>query len=131
MRKDAELHADEDAKKREAVDTRNQAEQAVYQTEKMLKENGDKVSDAKKKPVEDAIAALKEALKGDDTAAIKAKQEALMQAMQGAAEELYSKAGPQGAPGAGPQPGPQPGVGNGSSKKGDDGVVDADFEEVK
>ena len=138
MRKDAELHADEDAKKREAVDTRNQAEQAVYQTEKMLKENGDKVSDAKKKPVEDAIAALKEALKGDDTAAIKAKQEALMQAMQGAAEELYSKAGPQGAPGAGanpfggagPQPGPQPGAGNGGTKK-DDGVVDADFEEVK
>ena len=131
MRKDAELHADEDAKKREAVDTRNQAEQAVYQTEKMLKENGDKVSDAKKKPVEDAIAALKEALKGDDTAAIKAKQEALMQAMQGAAEELYSKAGPQGAPGAGPQPGPQPGAGNGGSTKKDDGVVDADFEEVK
>ena len=55
----------------------------------------------------------------------------LMQAMQGAAEELYSKAGPQGAAGAGPQPGPQPGAAGGSSKKGDDGVVDADFEEVK
>ena len=131
MRKDAELHADEDAKRREAVDARNQAEQAVYQTEKALKENGDKLPGDKKKPVEDAIAALKEALKGDDTAAIKAKQDALMQAMQGAAEALYAKAGPQGAPGAGPQPGPQPGAAGGSSKKGDDGVVDADFEEVK
>ena len=126
MRKDAELHADEDAKKREAVDTRNQAEQAVYQVEKALKENGEKLSADKKKPVEDAVAALKEALKGDNTDEIKAKQEALMTAMQGAAEELYSKNGPQGAPNAGP--GPQPGPDAG---KKDDGVQDADFEDVK
>ncbi len=127
MRRDAELHADEDAKKREAVDTKNQAEQAVYQVEKALKDAGDKVSADEKKPVEAALEDLKSAIKSDDTAAMKAKQEALMQSMQSIAQKLYANAAPDGAaPGAGPKPGPNPSASSANSA--DDGVVDVDAE---
>jgi molecular chaperone DnaK len=125
---DAEMHADEDSKKREEVDARNQAESMIYQVEKSLKDAGDKVSADKKAPVESAIEDLRKALKGDDTAEIKAKQEALTTAMNAIAEELYANHGPaEGAPGAAPPP-PQQDSGSSSSKKNDDNVVDADFE---
>jgi molecular chaperone DnaK len=130
MRKDAELHADEDAKRREAVETRNQADNLVYQTEKLLKENGDKVAAERKAPVEQAIASLKEALKGDDTERIKKAQEALTQAMQAVAQDLYAKPGEGGAPadaaGAGASDDQQSAEAD-SGAKGADDVIDADF----
>ena len=138
MVKDAEAHADEDAKQREAVDERNKAESLVYQVEKALKDAGDKLPADKKKPVEDAVSELKDALKGTDTAAIKAKAEALTEAMGKAAETLYGQGGPAGGPngpfpgadaGAGAPPPPPSGDAPKSDKK-DDNVVDADFEIV-
>ena len=132
MRKDAELHAAEDQKRRDAVETRNQAESFAYQTEKMLKDNGDKVPADKKAPIESALNDLREALKGTDDAAIKAKQDALMKAVEPVAQQMYSQQQAQGAAGgqsgAGappPPPPPQGDSGNGGAKK--DNVVDADF----
>ncbi len=127
MRRDAELHAEEDEKRREAVEVRNQADSLVYQTEKLLKENGDKVAADKKAPVEDAIQKLKDALAGDDIERIKREQETLTEAMRSVAEELYAQpeadaadtAG--GATTEGADASGQPG---GSA---DDDVIDADF----
>ncbi|WP_337575777.1 molecular chaperone DnaK [Fournierella sp.] len=122
--REAEQFAAEDKKKREEVDTRNGAEQLVFQTEKTLNELGDKVDASKKAEVESKLNELKEALKGTDTEAIKAKQEAVQKAFYAISEELYKNA--QAAQGA--QPGADAGAaGNG---KPDDGVVDADFKEV-
>ena len=122
--KEAEQYAAEDKKKREEVDIRNGADQMVFQTEKTLNELGDKVDAAKKAEVESKLNELKEALKGTDTEAIKAKQEAVQKAFYAISEELYKNA--QAAQGA--QPGADAGAANGG--KPDDGVVDADFKEV-
>ena len=122
--REAEQFAAEDKKKREEVDTRNGAEQLVFQTEKTLNELGDKVDASKKAEVESKLNELKEALKGTDTEAIKAKQEAVQKAFYAISEELYKNA--QAAQGA--QPGADAGAANGG--KPDDGVVDADFKEV-
>jgi molecular chaperone DnaK len=107
MRKDAELHADEDKQRREEVETRNEADNTVYRTEKMLKDSGDKVSGDTKAKLETAIEAVKEALKGSDTAAIRTALDKLNETVQGASEELYKAAAaqqPQGdAAGAAPQ----------------------------
>ncbi len=105
MVKDAEANAADDKKKREAVDAKNEGDSLVYQTEKSLKEMGDKISAADKGNIESAMNALKEALKGDNTEDIKAKTEALKQASYKIAEEMYkaqAAAGQAGA-GAGPQ----------------------------
>ncbi len=107
MVKDAEAHADEDKKAREAVDVRNEADSLIHGTEKSLSELGDKVGAADKQAIEDATAALKKALEGNDTADIKAKTEALKQASYKIAEELYKQ---QGAAGAQPNAGAQPGA---------------------
>lgn len=130
MVRDAEAHADEDSKKREAVDTRNQAESMVYQVEKALKENGDKIDADKKAKVDAAIEDLKNALKGDDIDAIKAKQEALTNEMNAIAEQMYASQGPAAgaAQDAGTPPPPQNDADASSSKKNDEKVVDADFE---
>jgi molecular chaperone DnaK len=130
MVRDAEAHADEDSKKREAVDTRNQAESMAYQVEKALKENGDKIDADKKAKVEAAIEDLKNALKGDDVDAIKAKQEALTNEMNAVAEQMYASQGAAAGQGAdaGTPPPPQNDADTSSSKKKDDTVVDADFE---
>ena len=130
MRKDAEAHAAEDEKRKEEIDERNQADSAVYQTEKAIKEAGDKIAADKKAPVEKALEELKEALKGNDTAAIKAKREALMSAVQVIGQELYAHAqAAQGAAGANPGAGtpPPPPNGGASSGKKDDDVIDGDF----
>jgi molecular chaperone DnaK len=107
MRKDAELHADEDKQRREEVETRNEADNTVYRTEKMLKDSGDKVSGDTKAKLEIAIEAVKEALKGSETAAIRTALDKLNETVQGASEELYKAAAaqqPQGeAAGAAPQ----------------------------
>jgi molecular chaperone DnaK len=92
MRKDAEAHADEDKAKREEVETRNEADGAVYRSEKMLKDNADKISGDDKSKIEKAVADVKEALKGSDTTAIKSASEKLNEAWQAASAELYKAA---------------------------------------
>ena len=131
MRKDAEMHAAEDAKRHEDAEVRNKADGLAFQVEKTLKDAGDKIPADKKAPVESALNDLKEALKGTDTAAIKAKEEALMKAMEPVAQEMYAHAQASGAqPGAGTPPpgaGTPPPQGDAGSKKGNDDVVDADY----
>ena len=92
MQKEAELHADEDKKAKESIEIRNNADSLAYQSEKQLKELGDKVPADKKQPIEDAIAALREALKGDDNEAIKSKYDDLQNKFQAVSEELYKQA---------------------------------------
>ena len=107
--KEAEQYAAEDKKRREEVDVRNAADQMVYQSEKTLSDAGDKISADEKKPVQEKIDALKEALKGDDVEKIKTAQEELQKSLFAIAEKLYANAAPQGAEGAdaaGAQPGP-------------------------
>jgi len=98
--KEAEQFAAEDAKIKEAVETRNAADQMVYQSEKTLGEMGDKLPADEKAKVQSAIDELKEKLKGDDTAAIKAATEALQQAFYAVSEKLYQQQAPQGDPNA-------------------------------
>jgi molecular chaperone DnaK len=92
MRRDAEAHADEDKKQREAVEARNEADSNVYRSEKMLKDTGDKISAAEKGKIESAITAVKEALKGSDADTIKSASEKLTEAWQAASAELYKAA---------------------------------------
>jgi len=120
--KEAEKFAEEDKKQKEAVDVKNQAENLIYQSEKALSEIGDKVSDTEKQEVNDAIAKLKETVKGDDTDAIKADTEALQQKFYALSEKLYAQQG--GADGA--QAGPDMG---GAGQQGADGFYNADFED--
>jgi len=98
MRKDADLHAEEDKQRREDVETRNEADNAIYRSEKLLKESGDKLGGDKAR-VESAVNAVKEALKGSDAAAIKSASEKLNEAWQAASAELYKSAQAQGQPG--------------------------------
>ena len=131
MVKDAEAHAEEDAKKRESVETHNMAENVVYQTEKLLKEQGEKVPDDKKSGVEAAIEELKTAIKADNTDEIKAKMEALNTQMQAISADLYAQA-PEGAEGG---PAPEGDAGDpeapAEEKQEEEGdVIDADFEMV-
>jgi molecular chaperone DnaK len=108
MVKEAEANAEADKKERERVDVRNEADSMIYATEKSLNELGDKVGGADKQKIEDAIAALKQALQSDDVEAIKSKTEALKQASYKIAEEIYKQqggaAGGAGAAGAGAGP---------------------------
>ncbi len=97
MVKEAEANAEADKKEREKVDARNEGDSMVYATEKTLKELGDKVNAAEKQKIEDAVAALKQALAGDNVEDIKAKTEALKQASYKIAEEVYKQQAAQGA----------------------------------
>ncbi|MEG1126117.1 MAG: molecular chaperone DnaK [Oscillospiraceae bacterium] len=125
--KDAERFAAEDKAKRESIDARNGADQLVYQTEKTLTDLGDKISSDEKASITTKLDALKEALKGDDVANIKAKEEDLQKDMHAMSEKLYKNAAPQGAPQENAQPqNDAPDMG----KQNDDNVVDADFKEV-
>ncbi len=104
--KEAEQYAAEDAKMKEAVETRNNGDQMVYQAEKFLSENGDKIPEDEKAKVQPAVERLKEALKGEDTAAIKAATDELQQAFFAVSEKMYQQAGgPQGDPNMGGQAG--------------------------
>ena len=115
--KEAEQYAAEDKARKEEVDTRNAADQTVYQTEKTLSELGDKLSDSDKASIQAAIDKLKEELKGSDTAAIKAATEDVQKAFYAVSEKLYQQPGAEGQP---QQPQGNPG----------DDVVDADYESV-
>ena len=109
MRKDAEAHAEEDKARKEEVETRNEADNAVYRTEKLLKDNGDKLAGDDKSKIESAVNAVKEALEGQDAAAIKSASEKLNEAWQAVSQELY-KAGAAQAQAAKGQAGGQPGA---------------------
>ncbi|MCF6290328.1 MAG: molecular chaperone DnaK [Desulfobacterales bacterium] len=129
MQQDAELHAEEDRKRKELVEAKNQADSLIYATEKSLKDLGGKVDAGTKGNVESEIASLKKVIEGDDIEAIKKGTESLTQASHKLAEMMYSQATaePPGAD-AGGAAGGEAGAGN---DKKDDDVVDADFEEVK
>jgi molecular chaperone DnaK len=128
--KGAELHADEDKKKRELVDARNQADTLIYSTEKSIKDLGDKVDDATKSSVEAASENLKKAMEGDDTEEIKRLSEELTQVSHKLAEAMYKQASQADDQEAGAQPGAEDSAQAGPSAPEED-VVDADFEEVK
>ncbi len=124
--KDAELHAEEDKKKRELIDARNAADSLIYSTEKSVKEVGDKVDEATKGGIEQGIENLKKAMEGDDLEEIKRLTEELTQASHKLAEAMYSQASQQEAQAEGAA-----GAGSSPDSSGDEDVVDADFEEVE
>ena len=120
--KEAEQYAAEDAKIKEKVEIRNQADQMVYQAEKTLNEVGDKVPESEKEPIRAGVEKLKETLKGEDTDAIKAATEELTQLFYKMSEKLYQQQAPQGNPNMGGQPGGDP---NGGQQ-----YYDADYKVV-
>ncbi|UCH21253.1 MAG: molecular chaperone DnaK [Deltaproteobacteria bacterium] len=125
--KDAELHAEEDKKKKELVEARNSADALIYQTEKSIKDLGDKVDNSTKSKVEDAVAALRKAMEGENTEEIKRLSEELTQTSHKLAAAMYQQAAGAGHQQAGAEPeAEQPGA-----SSSDEDVVDADFEEVK
>ena len=126
MVKDAEAHAAEDAKAREQVDLKNQADSTVFQTEKFLKENEDKISADKKTEVEQAIEPLKKALEAEDYEGMKTCLETLNEKMQAAATEMYAQA--QQEPGA--DAGQQTADTGAEQEKQATDVEEADFEMV-
>jgi molecular chaperone DnaK len=127
MQKEAEAHAEEDRKAKEKIEIRNATDNAAYAAEKLMKDLGDKLDADKKKEIEDAVAKVKETLKGDDTDAMKAAAEELNTKLQAVSADLYKQASAQtGAPG-GESAQAQPGGTDGAKK---DDVVDADFEMV-
>ena len=119
--KEAEEYASQDKARKEEVDTRNTADQVIYQSEKTLDELGDKVTESEKAPIKAAIEKLRETMKGSDVAAIKADTEALQQAFYSISEKLYQQQAAQGGAATGAA---------GNAAQGDDGVVDADYEVV-
>ena len=125
MVRDAEVHADEDKKKREAIEARNHADSLVYSTEKSLKEFGDKIDAVEKGNIENKLSELKKLMEGEDAEAIKKGTDELAQASHKLAEAVYAKKeGAEGGADAGAEQA-------GDAKSKDDKVVDADFEEVK
>ena len=128
--KEAEQFAEQDKKQKEAVDTRNEAEQLVYQSEKIISENGDKFSEADKNDVQQKVDALKEALKGEDIEAIKSKKEELTQSFYKVSEELYKQAAAQAQAQQGAD-GAQGANAQGGTNKGDDGYYEADYTDVE
>ena len=132
MVKDAEEHAAADKKRRDLVESKNHAEAMVHGAEKNLKEYGDKVSEGDRKAIETALADLKTAMAGEDADAIKQKMEVLSQASMKLGEAIYKASQEQAAAGPGAGGGDAGGSGDAGpgSSKANDGVVDADFEEV-
>ena len=131
MMKDAEGHAEEDKKRREEIETRNRADQAVYAAEKMLQDMGEKLAAADKSAVESAVETLRSAVAGNDTAGMDRAMEQLTQAQHRAAEALYKQAGASGGPGAAEGPAGADSASGGSGSQSD--VIDAEVvdEETK
>src|SRR5829696_6524129 len=126
MMREAESHADEDRKRKEEIETRNHADQAIYAAEGLVRENGDKIPTADKQAIESAVEELRKALQGSDAAAVTRAMEVLTTAQHKAAEAMYRQAGPAaGDPAAGSEPGPAPGDAAGSGARTDD-VIDAE-----
>ena len=125
--KDAEKFAEQDKKAKEAVETKNNADALIFQSEKTLNELGDKVSESEKAEINDAIAKLRETMNSGDTEAIKADTEALKQAFYKLSEKMYAQANPQGDPNMGGQAGYDPNMGG---QGGNDGTYyDASYED--
>jgi molecular chaperone DnaK len=125
MRREAESHADEDKKRKELIEARNTADNAVYTAEKALRDFGDKAPADTKSKVEAEIANVKKALEGDDPVKIKSATDQLFQVIQQIGASVYQQGGPQAGPTAG---GSEPGPGDGGQKPGgDDNVVDGEF----
>jgi len=122
MRKDAESHAEEDKKRREVVDLKNSGDAMVHQMEKMLKDQGEKVSAEDRSNIESGISQLREALKGDDAQAIKRAMENVEKASHKVAEEMYKSAGPAAAPQG------EPPAADETKKPDDDDVIDAEYD---
>jgi molecular chaperone DnaK len=131
MVKDAEMHADEDHKRRETVEAHNQLDGLIYQTEKNLAEHGGEVDPAAKSTIEEALTEAKAALESDDASRMKAAMERLTTAQHKLAEAMYAKAARPGAGGPGDGGPTDNGAAGGKQGGGGDDVVDADFEEVK
>jgi molecular chaperone DnaK len=127
MRREAEAHADDDRKKRDLIDARNQADQMIYQMEKLLRDNKDKVSDADKAPIQSAIERVKQAASGEDVNAIRQAIDELQQASHAMAQHLYSR---QQGPGGAPPGSETPGDGR-TQGQGKEDVIDAEFEVKK
>ena len=130
MRKDAEIHAEDDKKQREEVETRNEADSAVYRSEKMLKDNADKISGDSKSKIEKAVADVKEALKGSDSAAVKSASDKLNEAWQAVSAELY-KAASEKAKAGKAQPQPESGEAKSEGKKDEGSIIDAEVVDEK
>jgi molecular chaperone DnaK len=128
MAKEAEAHAEEDKERREQIEAKNQLDSLVYSVEKMLREQGDKISGSERGDVENAVADAKKALESNDKQQMDQARERLTQASHKLAEQMYKPTQPQGAQGAGPSAGPPPGS-DGEAKK-DAGVVDAEYVDV-
>lgn len=128
MVNEAEKFAKEDKEKRDAIDTKNQADSLVYQTEKQLKELGEKVSAEAKEKVGVKLGELKDAISGGSTQAIKDAMAAVNQEVMQLGQSLYNQ---PGAPGAGPAPGSEAGPSESSGKRPDGDVIDADFTDSK
>jgi molecular chaperone DnaK len=131
MKRDAESHAEEDKKRREEIESRNRADQAVYGAERFIKESGEKLGASDRQAIEQAADTLKKAIESNDAAAITKAMDALTEAQHKAAAALYQQAAPGGGAG-GPAGGPEPGAhtqsggaaGSGGTKTGD--VIDAE-----
>src|SRR5207244_12968141 len=132
MQREAEVHAEEDKKAKEAIEIKNNADMLAYQSEKQLKELGDKISGDKKKQVEDAIAAVRDAINRNDTEAMKRTYDELQSKFQEVSDELYKQASAQAGPQAGTEAHPRGGAEKrtGPAKRGEGDVVDAEFEVV-
>ena len=129
MMKDAESHAEDDKRRREEIETRNRADQAVYGAERMIKDTGDKLSAADRQAIETAMEAVKKANEGTDAAAVQRALEQLTAAQHKAAETLYKQQAPGGAPGPDPSAGAGPGAADGASsgsRKPEGDVIDAE-----
>jgi molecular chaperone DnaK len=130
MAKEAESHSAEDKAKRAEIEAKNQLDSMVYQIEKMLREQGDKISGSERGDVENAIADAKKALESNDKKTMDQARERLTQASHKLAEQMYKSAQAQGAPQSGPSAGPAPG-GDGDTQKKDEGVIDAEYVDVE
>ncbi|MGB1992528.1 MAG: molecular chaperone DnaK [Flavobacteriaceae bacterium] len=126
MKKEAEANADADKKAKEQVDTLNNADAMIFQTEKQLKEFGDKLSDDKKKPIQDALETLKKAYESKDVEAITPALDSINEAWKNASEEMYKAQADKGASADG-----QADAGASAGETNDEDVEDVDFEEVK
>ena len=128
MKKEAEANSDADKKAKETVDKVNGADAMIFQTEKQLKEFGDKLSDEKKKPIEDALVTLKSAHESKDLSSIDNAMEKINEAWKAASEEMYKAQAESGQSNANQQTAEN---GKKTEDKGGDDVQDVDFEEVK
>ena len=135
MAKEADAHAAEDKAQRESIEAKNQLDSMVYNIEKMLREQGDKISGSDRGDVENAIADAKKALESNDKATMDKARETLTQASHKLAEQMYKAAQPAaGAAPGGPTPGSTAGGdsgANGQGQKKDEGVIDAEYVDVE